>query len=154
MASIRVKSKNIGYKESFAIATFGWLLFAIFGAIPFLLSGAVKNYVDAFFETMSGLTTTGASVIADVESLPHGILFWRSSTQWLGGMGVIVLTLALIPSLKVAGMNLFKAEVPGPTKTKVLPGVIQTSRQLYKFNNNWNNWNRNSPPPTGRAASL
>lgn len=128
-----MESKDVGYREGFAIATFSWLLLALFGAVPFILSGAVPNYVDAFFETMSGFTTTGASVIADVESLSHGILFWRNLTQWLGGMGIIVLTLALIPSLKIAGMKLFKAEVPGPTKDKVLPGVIQTSRQLYKL---------------------
>ncbi len=127
-----VETRDVGYREGFAIATFSWLLLAIFGAVPFILSGAVSNFVDAFFETMSGFTTTGASVITDIESLPHGILFWRSLTQWLGGMGIIVLTLALIPSLKIAGMKLFRAEVPGPTKDKVVPGVINTSRQLYK----------------------
>jgi len=127
-----VETRDVGYREGFAIATFSWLLLAFFGAVPFYLSGAVSNFVDAFFETMSGFTTTGASVITDIESLPHGILFWRSLTQWLGGMGIIVLTLALIPSLKIAGMKLFRAEVPGPTKDKVVPGVINTSRQLYK----------------------
>jgi len=127
-----VDTRDVGYKEGFAIATFSWLLLALFGAVPFYLAGTVPSFVDAFFETMSGFTTTGASVIADVESLPHGILFWRNLTQWLGGMGIIVLTLALIPSLKIAGMKLFRAEVPGPTKDKVVPGVINTSRQLYK----------------------
>ncbi len=127
-----VDTRDVGYKEGFVIATLSWLMLALFGAVPFLISGSVPSFVDAFFETMSGFTTTGASVIADVESLPHGILFWRSLTQWMGGMGIIVLTLALIPSLKIAGMKLFRAEVPGPTKDKVVPGVVKTSRQLYK----------------------
>lgn len=128
-----VVTRDVGYKEGFAIATFSWFLLALFGAAPFYIAGAVPSFVDAFFETMSGFTTTGASVISDIESLPHGILFWRNLTQWLGGMGIIVLTLALIPSLKIAGMKLFRAEVPGPTKDKVVPGVIKTSRQLYKI---------------------
>ena len=133
-ALVLIKPNNIqvGYKEGFLIAALGWLLLAVFGAIPFVLSGAAPTLVDALFETMSGFTTTGASVIADVEALPRGILFWRSLTHWLGGMGVIVLTLALIPSLNIAGFQMFKAEVPGPTKSKVLPRVAQTSRQLYK----------------------
>ncbi|ABO51416.1 potassium uptake protein, TrkH family [Desulforamulus reducens MI-1] len=129
---IPIRSKNVGYREGFAIATFGWLLLAIFGALPFTIAGAVPSYVDALFETMSGFTTTGASVISDVEALPKSILFWRSFTHWLGGMGIIVLTLALIPSLNIAGLQMFKAEVPGPTKSKVLPRIAQTSRQLYK----------------------
>lgn len=128
-----VESVNVGYREGFAIASFSWLLTTIFGAIPFVVSGVLPNPVDAFFEAMSGFTTTGASVIVDVEVLPHGILFWRSFTHWLGGMGIIVLTLALIPSLKIAGMQMFKAEVPGPTKSKVLPRIAQTSRELYKI---------------------
>lgn len=127
-----IKNKHVGYREGFAIATFGWLLLALFGAIPFLLSGATPSYIDALFETMSGFTTTGASVIPNVEILPKSILFWRSFTHWLGGMGIIVLTLALIPSLNIAGMQMFRAEVPGPTKSKVLPRVAQTSRHLYK----------------------
>jgi len=129
---IPIKNKNVGYREGFAIATFGWLLLALFGAIPFTVAGAVPSYIDAVFETMSGFTTTGSSVIPNVEILPKSILFWRSLTHWLGGMGIIVLTLALIPSLNIAGMQMFRAEVPGPTKSKVLPRIAQTSRQLYK----------------------
>lgn len=124
---------NVGYREGFAVATFGWLLLAGFGSLPYMLSGALPNPVDAYFETMSGFTTTGASVITDVETLPRGLLFWRSLTHWLGGMGIIVLTVALIPSLKIAGLQMFKAEVPGPTKSKVLPRIAQTSRELYKI---------------------
>ncbi|GAB6181794.1 TrkH family potassium uptake protein [Desulfotomaculum defluvii] len=129
---VPIHNKNVGYREGFAIATFGWVLLTLFGAIPFTVAGAVPSYIDAVFETMSGLTTTGASVIPNVEVLPHSILFWRSFTHWLGGVGIIVLTLALIPSLNIAGIQMFKAEVPGPTKSKVVPRVAQTSRQLYK----------------------
>jgi len=132
LALVRVKNKDVGYREGFAIATMAWLVTAACGSIPFLLSGSLTTFYDAFFETMSGFTTTGASVISDVEALPHGILFWRSLTHFLGGMGTIVLILALIPSLKVAAMQLYKAEVPGPTKSKVLPRILQTTRQLWK----------------------
>lgn len=124
---------NVGYREGFAVAAFGWIMLAGFGSLPYMLTGVLPNPVDAYFETMSGFTTTGASVITDVEVLSHGILFWRSLTHWLGGMGIIVLTVALIPSLKIAGLQMFKAEVPGPTKSKVLPRIAQTSRELYKI---------------------
>lgn len=131
LSAIPVHSKEVGYREGFTIATLGWLLTAGFGSLPFHFSGVLTG-ADAFFETMSGFTTTGASVLTDIEALPHGLLFWRSLTHWLGGMGTIVLILALIPSLKIAGMQLYKAEAPGPTKTKVLPRIAQASRQLYK----------------------
>lgn len=126
------RTMQVGYKEGFIVATLAWLILSIFGALPFYLSGATPHLVDALFESISGFTTTGASVIVDVETLPQGILFWRSFTHWLGGMGIIVLTLALMPSLNVAGFRMFKAEVPGPTKSKVLPKVAQTARELYK----------------------
>jgi len=124
---------SVGYREGFAVAAFGWILLAGFGSMPYVLSGVLPSPVDAYFETMSGFTTTGASVIVDVEILSRGMLFWRSLTHWLGGMGIIVLTVALIPSLKIAGLQMFKAEVPGPTKSKVLPRIAQTSRELYKI---------------------
>jgi len=124
---------SVGYREGFAVAAFGWVFLAGFGSLPYILSGVLPNPVDAYFETMSGFTTTGASVISDIEALSRGILFWRSLTHWLGGMGIIVLTVALIPSLKIAGLQMFKAEVPGPTKSKVLPRIAQTSRELYKI---------------------
>lgn len=133
MALFGTGKGSVGYREGFAVAAFGWILLAGFGSLPYLLSGVLSSPVDAYFETMSGFTTTGASVITDVEILPHGILFWRSLTHWLGGMGIIVLTVALIPSLKIAGLQMFKAEVPGPTKSKVLPRIAQTSRELYKI---------------------
>lgn len=133
LARTRLDTNDVGYREGFIIATAGWLFLALFGALPFVISGALPGFVDAFFETMSGFTTTGASVLTDIESLSKSVLFWRSLTHWLGGMGIIVLTLALIPSLKIAGMKLFRAEVPGPAKSKVLPRVAQTSRELYKL---------------------
>lgn len=133
LARTRVKLAGIGYREGFFIATGGWFLVAFFGSLPFMFSGTIPNFFDAFFESTSGFTTTGATVLTDIEALSRSMLFWRSFTHWLGGMGVIVLTLALIPSLKISGMKLFKAEVPGPTKSKVLPRVAQTSRELYKI---------------------
>lgn len=126
-------SGSVSYREGFAVAAFGWILMAAFGSLPYIFSGVLPNPVDAYFETMSGFTTTGASVITNVEVLSRSILFWRSFTHWLGGMGIIVLTVALIPSLKIAGLQMFKAEVPGPTKSKVLPRIAQTSRELYKI---------------------
>lgn len=127
---IPINNKNVGYREGFAIATLGWLLLAFFGAIPFKVAGA--GCIDAFFESMSGFTTTGATIYTNLEILPKSLLFWRNFTQWLGGIGIIVLTLALIPSLNIGGFQMYKAEVTGPNKSKVLPRVAQTSRQLFK----------------------
>lgn len=118
-------------KEGFAVVTFGWIIFSAFGALPFVFSGAIPSYTDAFFETMSGFTTTGATILTDVERLSHGILFWRSLTHWLGGMGIIVLSLAILPFLGVGGMQLFKAEVPGPVADKLTPRITETAKILW-----------------------
>ncbi len=118
-------------KEGYLVVTFGWFFCSLFGSLPLLLSGTSPSFTDAFFEIVSGFTTTGASVIDDVEKLPHGILFWRSMTQWLGGMGIIVLSLAILPLLGVGGMQLFKAEVVGPTKDKLAPRIAETARLLW-----------------------
>ncbi len=118
-------------KESFLIVTAGWLLFAVIGALPFTISGFIPSYTDAFFETMSGFTTTGASILTNIEALPHGLLFWRSFTHWLGGMGIILLSLAILPLLGVGGMQLFKAEVPGPTHDKLTPRIKNTANLLW-----------------------
>ncbi|MGB9904174.1 MAG: TrkH family potassium uptake protein, partial [Desulfotomaculales bacterium] len=131
LTAVPANPNQVSYREGFVIATLGWVVMDIFGSLPFFFAGVLANPADALFETMSGFTTTGASVIADLEVLPKSILLWRSFTHWLGGMGIIVLTVALIPSLKVAGLQLFRAEVPGPTKSKVLPRVAATARQLY-----------------------
>lgn len=123
--------KDLRPKEGFAIVTFGWLSFAVFGSLPFLLSGAIPSYTDAFFETMSGFTTTGATILSDIERLPHGVLFWRSLTHWIGGMGIIVLSLAILPFLGVGGMQMYKAEVPGPTADRLTPRIAQTAKILW-----------------------
>jgi trk system potassium uptake protein TrkH len=123
--------QDVRVREGFAIVTFGWLLAATFGALPFVLSGALPSYTDAFFETMSGFTTTGASILTDVEALPRGLLFWRSFTHWIGGMGIILLSLAILPSLGVGGMQLFKAEVPGPVADKLTPRIAETAKILW-----------------------
>ncbi|MGD9900668.1 MAG: TrkH family potassium uptake protein [Calditrichaceae bacterium] len=118
-------------KDGFLIVTFGWILFAAFGALPFRISGFIPSYTDAFFETMSGFSTTGASILSNIEALPHGLLFWRSLTHWLGGMGIILLSLAILPLLGVGGMQLFKAEVPGPTPDKLSPRIKHTAELLW-----------------------
>lgn len=127
----RKTAKQIGKKEGYIVVSLVWVVFSIFGALPFYLSGAIPNYTDAFFETISGFTTTGASVLNDIESLSHGMLFWRSLTQWLGGMGIIVLSLAVLPLLGIGGMQLFIAEVPGPTPDKLHPKVAETAKRLW-----------------------
>jgi len=118
-------------REGFAIVTLAWTAAALFGALPFLFTGAIQGIVPAFFESMSGFTTTGATIFADIEVLPHGVLFWRSFTQWLGGMGIIVLAIAVLPYLGVGGMQLFKAEVPGPTPERLRPRITQTAKLLW-----------------------
>jgi len=125
------KSDEIRARDGFLVVTFGWILFALLGALPFLFSGYIPSYTDAFFETMSGFTTTGASILTNIESLPHGLLFWRSFTHWLGGMGIILLSLAILPLLGVGGMQLFKAEVPGPTPDKLTPRIKHTAEVLW-----------------------
>ncbi|MCF8304580.1 MAG: TrkH family potassium uptake protein [Bacteroidales bacterium] len=122
---------NIGKHEGYIIVTFSWVVISLFGAIPFILSNSIGNYSDAFFETISGFTTTGASILKDIESLPKGILFWRSLTHWIGGMGIIVLSLAILPILGIGGMQLFVAEVPGPTPDKIHPRITQTAKRLW-----------------------
>ncbi len=124
-------SKEMGKKEGYLIVSLVWVVFSVFGAIPFVMSGSTISFTDAFFETMSGFTTTGASILNDIESLPKSILFWRSIIQWIGGMGMIVMSLAILPMLGIAGMELFVAEVPGPTADKLHPRVKQTAKRLW-----------------------
>ena len=123
--------RDLRPKEGFAVVTFGWLFFSLFGSLPFLLSGAIPSFTDAFFETMSGFSTTGATILTDIEVLPMAILFWRSLTHWIGGMGIIVLSLAILPFLGVGGMQLFKAEVPGPVADKLTPRITETAKILW-----------------------
>ncbi len=118
-------------REGFAVVTLGWLVASGFGALPFLLSGAVPAVTDAFFETMSGFTTTGATILTEIEHLPHSILYWRSLTHWLGGMGIVVLSIAILPFLGVGGMQMFKAEAPGPVADKLTPRIAETAKILW-----------------------
>lgn len=127
----KYKDQNVGRREGFIIVSVTWIVFSLFGALPFYLSDSFNSYTDSFFETMSGFTTTGASVLSDIESVPNGILFWRSMTHWLGGMGIIVLSLAVLPLLGIGGMQLFIAEVPGPVPDKLHPRVTETAKRLW-----------------------
>ncbi|MGD2069596.1 MAG: TrkH family potassium uptake protein [Gemmatimonadota bacterium] len=124
-------SGDVTHREGYAIVTSAWAATAAFGALPFVLTGVTDSFVAAFFEAMSGFTTTGATVFTEIEALPHGILFWRSLTHWLGGMGIIVLAIAVLPFLGVGGMQLFKAEVPGPTPERLRPRITQTAKLLW-----------------------
>ncbi|MDX1438430.1 MAG: potassium transporter TrkG, partial [Rubricoccaceae bacterium] len=123
-------------RDGFAIVALAWLVLSLVGALPFLITGVLTEYSDAFFETMSGFTTTGATILggADtpaIEEIPNAFLFWRSLTHWMGGMGIIVLTLAVLPLLGIGGMQLFKAEVPGPQTDKLTPRVTETAKRLW-----------------------
>lgn len=127
----RNATKNISKKEAYLIVSFSWLTISLFGSLPFYLSGYFESFTDSFFETMSGFTTTGASILNDIESIPHGLLFWRSMTHWIGGMGIIVLSLAILPLLGIGGMQLFSAESPGPTADKIHPKVKEMAKRLW-----------------------
>lgn len=118
-------------KEGFVIVALTWVLWSVFGAIPLVAGGGIPKYIDAFFEIVSGFTTTGATILKDVESLPKGILFWRSFTHWIGGMGVLVLVLAFIPLTDKRSMHLMRAEVPGPKVDKLVPKARTTAKLLY-----------------------
>jgi trk system potassium uptake protein TrkH len=131
LAFTRKARKEIGKREGFVVVTLVWVLFSFFGSLPFLLSNTIPGLTNAFFETMSGFTTTGSSILNDIESMPHGILFWRSMTQWLGGMGIIVLSLAILPIFGIGGMQLFAAEVPGPVTDKLSPRINSTAKSLW-----------------------
>lgn len=123
--------KGIKAKEGLAIVAFGWILASFFGSLPFIFSGSIPSWVDAFFETVSGFTTTGATIIDNVEALPNGILFWRSFTHWIGGMGILVFTIAILPTLGVGGFQIFKVESPGPMPDRIVPRVKDTAKILY-----------------------
>ncbi|NWF49678.1 MAG: TrkH family potassium uptake protein [Ignavibacteriaceae bacterium] len=131
LATRKSEITELGKREGYLIVSLGWIVMSLSGAIPFVIYGAIPNYTDAFFETMSGFTTTGASILTDIEKLPYGLLFWRSFTHWLGGMGIIVLSLAILPLLGIGGMQLFAAEVPGVIKDKIHPRVKETAKRLW-----------------------
>jgi len=123
--------KEVKRKEGYIIVTFGWLIMSISGVLPYLFSGTIPTLTDAFFETISGYTTTGASILNDIETLPEGILVWRSLTHWIGGMGIIVLAIAILPLLGIGGMQLFAAEAPGPVSDKLHPRITDTAKRLW-----------------------
>jgi len=129
---LRDPDAEYGLRDAFAIVTFGWLIVGFVGALPYVVSGSLPSFTDAVFESFSGFTTTGASVVVDVEKLPHSILFWRSLTHWIGGMGIIVLSVAILPLLGVGGMAMFRAEVPSPVVDKLKPTVTATAKTLWK----------------------
>ena len=124
---------HLRLKEGFIITALGWILMSICGALPFMLSGFLPRFEYAFFEAVSGFTTTGASVVTEFEGFPHGIMFWRATTHWIGGMGVLVLTLALLPKLTGRTAHLVKAESPGPSLSKLVPQTGKTAKILYRI---------------------
>jgi trk system potassium uptake protein TrkH len=122
---------DLRVREGFAVVGFGWLVVGLLGAVPYWLSGQIPSFTDAAFESISGFTTTGASILTDIESRSHGTLFWRALTHWLGGMGIVLLALAILPLLGIGGMQLFRAEVPGPVAERLTPRIRQTAKLLW-----------------------
>ena len=118
-------------RDGLAVVALAWIAVSLFGALPFYISGSIESFVDCFFETVSGFTTTGATILTEVESLNRGILFWRSFTHWVGGMGVLVFVMAILPMSDGHGMHLLRAEVPGPTVGKLVPKLRQSAIWLY-----------------------
>ena len=126
------KGEVMSHREGMGVVAIGWTAAGLFGALPYYCGGVFSTFADAFFESVSGFTTTGASVLINIEIVPRGLLFWRSLTHWLGGMGIIVLSLAILPFLGVGGMQLYKAEVPGPAPDKLKPRIRDTAMVLWK----------------------
>jgi trk system potassium uptake protein TrkH len=125
-------SSSFTQRQGMAVVTLGWVSAGFFGALPFLFSDSIGSITDAYFESISGFTTTGATILSDIEALPRGLLFWRSLTQWMGGMGIIVLSIAILPFLGVGGMQLYKAEIPSPVVDKLQPRISETAKSLWK----------------------
>ncbi len=125
------RDKELRRRDGYLVVTLSWILISFFGSLPYLLSGAIPTYPDAYFEAMSGFTTTGATILTDIEVVPKGILFWRSLTQWIGGMGIIVLAVAILPILGIGGMQLFQSEAPGITPDKLKPRIRDTAKRLW-----------------------
>ncbi len=129
--SVKVKDKVLAKRDGYFIVSCIWILFTVFGSLPFMISGYIQSFPDAFFEVMSGFTTTGSSILNEVEALPHASLFWRSLTQWMGGLGIVVILLAILPSLGIEGRDLYVAEVPGPMHDKFSYTFNSTARRMY-----------------------
>lgn len=131
MISTRNHSKEMNKREGYIVVTFGWIVMTISGAMPYMVTEVIPSFTSAFFETMSGYTTTGATIINDIEIVPKGVLFWRSMTHWIGGMGIIVLAIAILPLLGIGGMQLFTAEAPGISADKLHPRITDTAKRLW-----------------------
>ncbi len=131
MLVTRNHRKEINKREGYIVVSFGWIIMSLSGSVPYLLTDSIPNFTSAFFETMSGYTTTGASILNDIEAVPKGVLFWRSLTHWIGGMGIIVLAIAILPLLGIGGMQLFAAEAPGPSADKLHPRITDTAKRLW-----------------------
>ncbi len=131
LLNFRNKDKDVRKRDGFLIVALGWISMSLFGSLPYIISGEIPHIIDAVFETVSGITTTGATILTDIEIMPKYLLFWRSMTHWLGGMGIIVLTIAILPILGVGGMQLFVAEAPGVTPDKLHPRITETAKRLW-----------------------
>ena len=131
MVFTRNPTKEMNKREGYIVVALGWVIMALTGALPYVITGSIPNFTNAFFETMSGYTTTGASILNDIEAMPKGILFWRSLTHWIGGMGIIVLAIAILPLLGIGGMQMFAAEAPGPSADKLHPRITDTAKRLW-----------------------
>ncbi|GAL68107.1 TrkH family potassium uptake protein [Jejuia pallidilutea] len=131
MLFTRKHNKEMNKREGYIVVAFGWIIMALTGSLPYVVTGSIPNFTNAFFETMSGYTTTGASILNDIEAMPKGILFWRSLTHWIGGMGIIVLAIAILPLLGIGGMQMFAAEAPGPSADKLHPRITDTAKRLW-----------------------
>lgn len=130
--SYKAQARDMGTREAFAAVALAWIFASFQGCLPYYLGGYVSDFTEAYFEAMSGFTTTGATIFRDIETLPRGIIFWRAVTHWLGGMGIVVLTLALLPMLGMGVTQLFKAEVPGPVLEKISPRIQDSALMLWK----------------------
>ena len=128
---LKPKSTVIFAKEGFLIVSLAWIAMSAIGALPFFISGEIPSYIDAFFETVSGFTTTGASILTDIESMSKSLLFWRSFTHWIGGMGVLVFIMAIMPNISDRSIHIIRAEMPGPIVGKLVPKVKDTAKILY-----------------------
>ena len=129
----RNADNSLSRRDAYVVVTATWVIFSIFGMFPFLIHGSIPRLVDAFFETMSGFTTTGATILDDIESLPHGLLFWRSLMQWIGGLGIVFFTIAILPSLVGGSVKVFAAEATGPIKAKMHPRLTTTAKWIWSI---------------------
>lgn len=129
----RNSENSLGRREAYLLVTLTWIIFSLYGSLPFIISGYITNFTDAYFETISGFTTTGCSILDDVECLPHGLLFWRTMTQWIGGLGIVFFTIAIIPSLVGGNVKVFSAEATGPIRAKMHPRLSTTAKWIWSI---------------------